>query len=149
MVCEASSFQLEDTCAFAPEVAVLLNLEPDHLDRHGTYDAYVAAKLRIFANQGNDDVAVAPDDLDVEDLGGCARRVRFGAGPGAELSVRAGHLWWEEEPLLADAARSRCPASTTAPTRWPPRRHAWLAASTATRWRPGCAPSRASRTGSS
>ena len=99
IVCEASSFQLEDTVAFAPEVAVLLNLEPDHLDRHGTFADYVAAKLRIFANQGNDDVAVAPLDLDVEDLGGCARRVPFGA-EGAELSDRAGYLWWDDEPLI-------------------------------------------------
>jgi UDP-N-acetylmuramoylalanine--D-glutamate ligase len=103
VVCEASSFQLEDTAAFAPEVAALLNLEPDHLDRHGTYDAYVAAKLRIFANQGNYDVAVAPAGLDVEDLGGCAGRVTFGAGPGADLSDRAGYLWWQEEPLVRDA----------------------------------------------
>jgi UDP-N-acetylmuramoylalanine--D-glutamate ligase len=99
VVCEASSFQLEDTIAFAPEVAVLLNLEPDHLDRHGTFTEYVAAKLRIFANQGNDDVAVAPLDLDVEDLGGCARRVPFGS-QGAELSDRAGYLWWDDEPLI-------------------------------------------------
>jgi UDP-N-acetylmuramoylalanine--D-glutamate ligase len=100
VVCEASSFQLEDTVAFAPEAAVLLNLEPDHLDRHESFEQYVAAKLRIFANQGNDDVAVAPVDLDVADLGGCARRVLFG-GPGAELSDRAGQLWWDEQPLLA------------------------------------------------
>ena len=106
VICEASSFQLEDTDAFAPEAAVLLNLEPDHLDRHGTYDAYVAAKLRIFANQGNYDIAVAPDDIDVEDLGGCARRVRFGSGAAAELSARAGQLWWGEEPLLAETAIS-------------------------------------------
>jgi UDP-N-acetylmuramoylalanine--D-glutamate ligase len=99
IVCEASSFQLEDTIAFSPEVAVLLNLEPDHLDRHGTFADYVGAKLRIFANQGNDDVAVAPLDLGVEDLGGCARRVPFGSA-GAELSDRAGYLWWDEEPLL-------------------------------------------------
>ncbi len=99
IVCEASSFQLEDTIAFAPEVAVLLNLEPDHLDRHKTYADYVAAKLRIFANQGNDDIAVAPVDLGVEDLGGCARRVPFGSA-GAELSDRAGYLWWDEEPLV-------------------------------------------------
>src|SRR5205807_4635613 len=46
IVCEASSFQLEDTEEFAPEAAVLLNLEPDHLDRHLTFEAYVAAKLR-------------------------------------------------------------------------------------------------------
>ncbi len=38
--------------AFAPECAVLLNVEPDHLDRHGTLDAYRAAKLRIFAEPG-------------------------------------------------------------------------------------------------
>ena len=100
VVCEASSFQLEDALAFAPEAAVLLNLEPDHLDRHESFEQYVASKLRIFANQGNDDIAVAPVDLDVEDLGGCARRVLFG-GPGAELSDRAGQLWWDEQPLLA------------------------------------------------
>jgi UDP-N-acetylmuramoylalanine--D-glutamate ligase len=100
VVCEASSFQLEDTIAFSPEAAVLLNLAPDHLDRHGTYEDYVVAKLRIFSNQGNDDIAVAPADLPVEDLGGCGRRVLFGAGPGPELSERAGHLWWDEEPIL-------------------------------------------------
>ena len=101
VVCEVSSFQLEDTTSFAPEVAVLLNLEPDHLDRHGTFADYTAAKLRIFANQGNDDVAVAPEGLDVEDLGGCARRVCFGTGPEAEVSSRAGQLWWGDQALLA------------------------------------------------
>ncbi len=100
VVCEASSFQLEDTEAFSPEAAVLLNLAVDHLDRHPSFDDYVAAKLRIFANQGNDDLAVAPVDLGIEDLGGCARRVLFGAGPGAELSERAGYLWWDEQPLV-------------------------------------------------
>jgi UDP-N-acetylmuramoylalanine--D-glutamate ligase len=48
IVCELSSFQLEDVHTLACDVAVLLNLEPDHLDRHGTFDAYRAAKLRIF-----------------------------------------------------------------------------------------------------
>jgi UDP-N-acetylmuramoylalanine--D-glutamate ligase len=100
IVCEASSFQLEDTDAFAPEGAVILNLAPDHLDRHGGYDAYVEAKLRVFAKQGNDDVAVAPSDLDVDDLGGCARRVCVGSRPEDELSLRAGQLWWTNEPLL-------------------------------------------------
>jgi UDP-N-acetylmuramoylalanine--D-glutamate ligase len=100
VVCEASSFQLEDTVAFAPEAAVLLNLSPDHLDRHASYEDYVAAKLRAFVNQGNYDVAVAPLGLEVEDLGGCARRVTFGSGVEAELSKRAGYLWWGHEPLL-------------------------------------------------
>ena len=48
VVCELSSFQLEDVDTFACDVAVLLNLEPDHLDRHGSFEAYRAAKLRIF-----------------------------------------------------------------------------------------------------
>src|SRR5215218_557215 len=101
VVCEVSSFQLEDTLAFAPEGAVLLNLAEDHLDRHGTFEAYVAAKLEVFARQPNEAVAVAPLGLGIEDLGGCARRVCFGSGPGAELAERAGRLWWDEQPLLA------------------------------------------------
>jgi UDP-N-acetylmuramoylalanine--D-glutamate ligase len=48
IVCELSSFQLEDVHELSLEVAVLLNLEPDHLDRHGTFERYRAAKLRIF-----------------------------------------------------------------------------------------------------
>jgi UDP-N-acetylmuramoylalanine--D-glutamate ligase len=101
VICEASSFQLEDTEAFSPEAAVLLNLSPDHLDRHASYEDYVAAKLRIFANQGNDDIAVTGEDLEVEDIGGCARRVEFGTGPEAELADRSGYLWWDQEPLIA------------------------------------------------
>ena len=48
VVCELSSFQLEDVHELTCDVAVLLNLEPDHLDRHGTFEAYRDAKLRIF-----------------------------------------------------------------------------------------------------
>ena len=100
VVVEASSFQLEDTELFAPEAAVLLNITEDHLDRHGTLDAYRAAKLRVFAHQANEAVAVAPQGLGVADLGGCARRVCFGDQPGAELADRAGWLWWDEQPLI-------------------------------------------------
>jgi UDP-N-acetylmuramoylalanine--D-glutamate ligase len=108
IVCEVSSFQLEDTVDFAPEAAVLLNISPDHLDRHHTFEAYQRAKLLLFARQGNDDVAVAPLELGVEDLGGCARRLRFGSGAAASVSLRAGELWWEERPLLAaDEVRLR------------------------------------------
>ncbi len=52
IVCELSSFQLEDVHTLACDIAVLLNLEPDHLDRHGSFDAYRAAKLRIFERAG-------------------------------------------------------------------------------------------------
>lgn len=108
IVCEASSFQLEDTVEFAPECAVFLNLAPDHLDRHGDLAAYGQAKLRIFANQGNDDVAVYNGDereLAGVDLGGCARRVSFGhgAGPDCEVSVVDGTIFYDQEPLLAVA----------------------------------------------
>ena len=48
VVCELSSFQLEDVHELTCEIAVLLNLEPDHLDRHGSFEAYRDAKLRIF-----------------------------------------------------------------------------------------------------
>jgi UDP-N-acetylmuramoylalanine--D-glutamate ligase len=106
VVCEASSFQLEDTTAFAPECAVFLNLAPDHLDRHRDLGSYLAAKLRIFANQGNDDVAVYNADdpaLAGADLGGCARRVAFcrGAGPECEVALAEGTIFHDGEPLLA------------------------------------------------
>jgi UDP-N-acetylmuramoylalanine--D-glutamate ligase len=105
IVCECSSFQLEDTLAFAPECAVFLNLAPDHLDRHHDLESYLAAKLRIFANQGNDDVAVynADDPFAANaDLGGCARRVAFchGAAPDCEVAVAEGTIFYDGEPLL-------------------------------------------------
>jgi UDP-N-acetylmuramoylalanine--D-glutamate ligase len=53
VVCELTSFQLEDVHTLALDAAVLLNLEPDHLDRHGTFEAYRNAKLRIFERVGN------------------------------------------------------------------------------------------------
>jgi UDP-N-acetylmuramoylalanine--D-glutamate ligase len=107
VVCECSSFQLEDCSRFAPECGVFLNLAPDHLDRHGSLDAYLEAKLRIFANQGNDDVAVynaAQPELAGRDLGGCARRVPFcpqePSEPTCEMSRRGGVMFYGEEPLL-------------------------------------------------
>ncbi|HEU4944330.1 MAG TPA: UDP-N-acetylmuramoyl-L-alanine--D-glutamate ligase [Solirubrobacterales bacterium] len=108
VICEASSFQLEDSVAFAPECAIFLNLAPDHLDRHGTLEDYLAAKLRIFANQGNDDIAVYNADdpaLADVDLGGCARRVAFchGAGPDCEVAFAEGAIFYDGEPLLAAA----------------------------------------------
>jgi UDP-N-acetylmuramoylalanine--D-glutamate ligase len=106
LVCEASSFQLEDTTAFAPECALFLNLAPDHLDRHADLDSYLAAKLRIFANQGNDDIAIYNADdpaLAGTDLGGCARRVAFcrGAGPECEVALAEGTIFHGGEPLLS------------------------------------------------
>lgn len=78
VVCEASSFQLEDALAFAPEAAVLLNLSPDHLDRHGSMAAYREAKLRIFERQDAGDIAVLPAGFELAPGAGGARRLRFG-----------------------------------------------------------------------
>jgi UDP-N-acetylmuramoylalanine--D-glutamate ligase len=75
IVCELSSFQLEDVETLAPKVGVLLNLEPDHLDRHGAFDAYADAKLRMFERQADDDTAVVPRGFGR--IPGSARRVEF------------------------------------------------------------------------
>ena len=118
VVCEASSFQLEDSDGFAPEVAVLLNLSADHLDRHGTREAYRRAKLRIFANQGEEDWAVVPAGLDPP---GRARLVRFRAGDlgrrqlrlrgphnreNAAAAVAAARAWGIPEPAIDEALRT-------------------------------------------
>ena len=61
-VMEASSFQLESISAFRPDVAVLLNVTPDHLDRHGSVEAYGRAKARMFENQTEENAAVINAD---------------------------------------------------------------------------------------
>ena len=100
VVCEASSFQLEDTEALAPEAALLLNLAEDHLDRHGTFEAYRAAKLQAFARQPPEALAVAPTTL-VGLLGGEAERITF--GPGGDLELRDGELSWRGDAFMAAA----------------------------------------------
>src|SRR4029077_7260085 len=61
-VAEISSFQLETIDAFRPEIGVLLNLTPDHLDRHASFDDYANAKLRMFENQSDRDAAILNAD---------------------------------------------------------------------------------------
>ncbi len=62
VVLEISSFQLETIETFHPHIAVVLNVTPDHLDRHHTFENYVAAKARIFENQTTGDFAVLNAD---------------------------------------------------------------------------------------
>ena len=57
-VLELSSYQLDLTSSLKPDVSILLNISPDHLDRHGGMDGYVAAKRRVLLNQGKGDTAV-------------------------------------------------------------------------------------------
>ncbi len=69
IVAEVSSFQLDTTISFRPQVAVLLNISADHLDRYPDMAAYVASKARIFANQQADDTAIFnADDPRIADL---------------------------------------------------------------------------------
>jgi UDP-N-acetylmuramoylalanine--D-glutamate ligase len=75
VVCELSSFQLEDIDTFRPRVAILLNLAPDHMDRYGSLDDYRAAKLRIFENQTAEDVAIVPRGFGP--IPGDAQRIEF------------------------------------------------------------------------
>jgi UDP-N-acetylmuramoylalanine--D-glutamate ligase len=104
VVCELSSFQLEHVDSFRPRIAVLINLAPDHLDRHGTLDAYRAAKLRAFENQRADDVAVVPRGFDP--VPGLAERVTFTADDPlpAEPRLRGRH---NRENAAAAAACAR------------------------------------------
>jgi UDP-N-acetylmuramoylalanine--D-glutamate ligase len=73
-VLEVSSFQLETTQFFRPRIAMILNITPDHLDRHGTFENYAMAKERIFAAQTPDDFLVLNgDDPRVQHAAGRAR----------------------------------------------------------------------------
>ncbi|MDO8736393.1 MAG: UDP-N-acetylmuramoyl-L-alanine--D-glutamate ligase [Thermoleophilia bacterium] len=70
LVVELSSFQLEDNINFRPDIAILLNLAEDHLDRHADLESYFAAKMRIFENQQPEDISI----INLDD-GNCRRPV--------------------------------------------------------------------------
>jgi UDP-N-acetylmuramoylalanine--D-glutamate ligase len=91
-VVEVSSFQLEDTRTFRPRVATLLNLTPDHLDRHGSMDAYAEAKSRIFRNQTGEDFAVLGPgpELDPFAVTARARVLRTGRTDPSDASSASG-----------------------------------------------------------
>ncbi len=101
VVAELSSFQLEHIERFRPDVAVLLNLTEDHIDRHGTYGGYADAKLRIFENQTDGDLALlcaddqgVLDELEAGRIGGGGRRAWFSSAPGRDAGPGG-------EPLVA------------------------------------------------
>ena len=87
-VVEVSSFQLEWVERFRPRIGIFLNLTDDHLDRYADLDAYGATKLRMFARQGPDDVAILNGGdpwLRRHATGLAARTVWFGAGQGVAV----------------------------------------------------------------
>jgi len=113
VVAELSSFQLEHIERFRPDVAVLLNLTEDHIDRHGSYAGYIDAKLRVFENQTSADLALV--NLDDPDTAGIAaglpghgRRGGFSLGapvvPAALVSGADGSVAQRPEPAAARAA---------------------------------------------
>lgn len=106
LVVEVSSFQLEDLQAFRPAVGVFLNLTPDHLDRHGNMERYLACKANLFANQRATDVAVLNfADPAVAGLGTqlAARsggpRVAFFSATGPTMGPRVGAAAADEAAL--------------------------------------------------
>jgi UDP-N-acetylmuramoylalanine--D-glutamate ligase len=102
VVCELSSFQLEDIHDFRPHIAILLNLTPDHIDRHGTFERYREMKLRVFENQEAEDVAVVPRGF--PSVPGDARRAEF--APDDELPA--------EPSILGQHNRENAAAATAA-----------------------------------
>jgi UDP-N-acetylmuramoylalanine--D-glutamate ligase len=100
IVCEVSSFQLEDAVYFDADVAVLVNLGEDHLDRHGTIERYHDAKLRLIGAQRRQrDIAVLPSSL-AEASFIVERRIWFGADRDDDLALRDDALWWRGERLI-------------------------------------------------
>lgn len=100
-VVEASSFQLEASAAFRADVGVLLNLVPNHLDRHPDFDAYARAKARLFAFARAGDACIVP--LEERDRiarlsGGAGTWTTFG-GAGAEWTWRDSRVWRQDREV--------------------------------------------------
>ncbi len=126
-VAEVSSFQLETIEAFRPDIGVLLNLTPDHLDRHASFEEYARAKMRMFENQLERDAAMLnADDPEVTrrmpsrpHVFWFSRQKRVAEG----AFLRDDEIIFRRERLgdAARAARSkfRCAANTTSKTFWP------------------------------
>jgi len=105
-VLEVSSFQLETIQTFHPKIAVVLNVTPDHLDRHRTFDIYVAAKARIFENQGPQDYSVlnADDPTCVQLAGGTRGQVVWFS---RKKEVAAGAFVRDSKILFRDSSSER------------------------------------------
>ena len=123
LVAEVSSFQLAFTTeAFRPHVAVLLNVAPDHLDWHGSFEAYASAKARVFAHQRPDDVLVFNRDDEVASrlaADAPSRLIPFSVDDGAfrieDLPLTASHD--RANAFAAAAAASEVGATTDGITR--------------------------------
>ena len=107
MVLEVSSFQLETIRTFHPQVAVWLNLSPNHLDRYPGMKEYRDAKLRIFENQTASDIAVVNAASELPVL--AARRITFSAHRGdADFTLAGSRICFRGQPIL-DQAETKLP----------------------------------------
>jgi UDP-N-acetylmuramoylalanine--D-glutamate ligase len=102
IVLEVSSFQLETIVEFRPRIAVILNITPDHLDRHKTIENYVNAKARVFENQGADDFTVLnADDPTTAGLADRTRAQLFWFSRKRHIEkgalVRGTHIYFRDE----------------------------------------------------
>ncbi len=112
-VLELSSFQLEAMNSFRPHIAVVLNIKPDHLDRHGTFEAYTAAKARIMrAQESGDQLVLNADDAVCRSFAGASKaevvwfgRTSSGGGGQATFAaaVRDDWLLWNGEQVTETA----------------------------------------------
>lgn len=104
-VIEASSFQLESAVNFAPDVAVLLNITPDHLERHGSMKKYIAAKSNIFLKQSECDVVIYnADDANIAQLVPMmvAKKIPFSTSrPVDGAYVSSGFICYKGKPIIA------------------------------------------------
>lgn len=119
LVLELSSFQLESAGAFKADVAILLNVTPDHLDRHGSMAGYAAAKMKIFSGQGPQDTAiVSGDDTFCRELAagldGGQQLLLFGHDGDCQAQVvgHCIHLRWQGKQERYDLAGSMLATAT-------------------------------------
>jgi len=96
LVLEVSTFQLETCQAFRPDIGILLNIFPNHLDRHGEMATYAALKARLFANTQRADCCLVPPRL-LESVrrqsGGAGRWETFGLDANVDWRFAAGEIW--------------------------------------------------------
>lgn len=127
-VVEVSTFQLEHVVRFRPKIAILLNIQPDHLDRHASFEEYAQLKLSLFARQGAGDTAIVPAGGGYERSLPAAVSVQtFGGEHGAAWCYREGRVegqvngrcrtialqgTWFDNPVLGLAAAASSAALT-------------------------------------
>jgi len=101
-IIEVSTFQLETIKEFHPNIAVLLNISPDHLDRHSNFDEYIKLKAKIFINQGTNDFGILNfDDEVVKKISGglSSQKIFFSKRNRSDAYIEDDNVVWRNEPV--------------------------------------------------